>query len=700
MTTSTKLNAPFFPERIPLALRQRPRWAPWRAKASRSRPGKWDKIPCHPAGHGISTAKPDRWASFDDAVGAVRSQPGRFAGVGFCCTGLSDLVFIDLDRCVENGEPAPWAAQVVAEVGGYAELSPSGTGVRIVAAGAVPRDWCNHEQGIEVYAGHAARFLTITGVALPGSPENVVAARSGALAALSERYERQAHAVQPATAAQQVPGLADDAPEPADLDLPPAVRDFLDDGTTAGGDRSAMLRRAAGALVRAGLDGAQALTVLVNSAPAFGVALDHRRQDPDNAIRYLWDHHVTKAIAVGGSAVAASEDFDDVNDAPAAAKHKQYTLSSLLELELGDPVWWWDGYMPGGEVTLLAAHGAAGKSTLALQLACAIATGRPFLGRATRRGRVLFFSGEDPVESPHFQARVRRVLNASGVDPVEVGDRLRIEDATADPALSREVRTDAGRVAIPARGYAELREAIKAHRADVVIVDNASDTFEGDEIARAQVRAFVRSLATLVRAAGGAVLLLSHVNKTSAKGTDGDGEGYSGSTAWHNSVRSRLHLREVENKARTPDVRLLELLHGKSSHGVKLPPLALTWRKDGVPELAADADTRPDAELRRLVRVIAEFTSRGERVPAAVTGPNTARAVLGRHAPADLRDLLRDGERRGWLVRVEVNDKTTDYKPRQSWEATPEGRKNAAPAGGTPSDLSAPAGAADGAFGP
>jgi len=39
-------------------------------------------------------------------------------------------------------------------------------------------------------------------------------------------------------------------------------------------------------------------------------------------------------------------------------------------------------------------------------MACAFADGRPFIGKATRRGRVLFFSAEDPAEL--LRRRLRR----------------------------------------------------------------------------------------------------------------------------------------------------------------------------------------------------------------------------------------------------------------------------------------------------
>ena len=43
------------------------------------------------------------------------------------------------------------------------EVSPSGSGLRILALGKFHTDWNNHDIGIEVYSGHTPRFLTITG---------------------------------------------------------------------------------------------------------------------------------------------------------------------------------------------------------------------------------------------------------------------------------------------------------------------------------------------------------------------------------------------------------------------------------------------------------------------------------------------------------------------------------------------------------
>jgi hypothetical protein len=77
-------------------------------------------------------------------------------------------------------------------------------------------------------------------------------------------------------------------------------------------------------------------------------------------------------------------------------------------------------------------------------------------------------------------------------------------------------------------------------KAKLVIVDNASDSFGGNEIVRAEVRAFLAALRRIGVKCGGAVLTLLHVNRATASAGGRTSEFYSGSTAWNNSARARI----------------------------------------------------------------------------------------------------------------------------------------------------------------
>ena len=75
-----------------------------------------------------------------------------------------------------------------------------------------------------------------------------------------------------------------------------------------------------------------------------------------------------------------------------------------------------ESYVPEDGSTVLAADGGAGKSTLALFLCAAVGTGTPFLGLATRAGRVAFLDYET---SARQQARRLRLI-ACGLELSEI----------------------------------------------------------------------------------------------------------------------------------------------------------------------------------------------------------------------------------------------------------------------------------------
>lgn len=358
---------------------------------------------------------------------------------------------------------------------------------------------------------------------------------------------------------------------------------------------------------------------------------------------------------------------------------KVVSLAHLGALAPTQQEWFWAGLMPAGHLTYLGGHGGAGKSTLGLMLACCIATGRACLGKPTKAARVLFFSGEDPEDL--VLRRLDRICRVLEMDREHLRERLHVIDATDfDPVLFFERRVDGMRAGTTTPTYAALAEYVEQHEIDVLFVDNASDTFEADEINRALVRAFIRALVRLVRPRNGAVTLMAHVDKgtsRAARAGASNVEAYSGSTAWHNSARSRLFLLETGPGA-------FELQHQKSNLGPKQDPIALEWPHDGLLQvvpgaggggfLQGMADT---ADTRALLVLIHEFYGRGEFVATATQSRHHAAALLAdegaypKRKPKEVFGLLRDAERKKWLARERYRD--ANRKEHERWVLTPEG---------------------------
>lgn len=107
------------------------------------------------------------WSTFDQAVAAFNANK-LFSGIGFVFTRDDVYTGIDVDDCrnPDTGELADWAQSIMLGLDSYAEVSPSGTGIKIIVRGAAPGIETRRNK-VEIYS--TARYFTITGnVLLPG----------------------------------------------------------------------------------------------------------------------------------------------------------------------------------------------------------------------------------------------------------------------------------------------------------------------------------------------------------------------------------------------------------------------------------------------------------------------------------------------------------------------------------------------------
>jgi RecA-family ATPase len=164
--------------------------------------------------------------------------------------------------------------------------------------------------------------------------------------------------------------------------------------------------------------------------------------------------------------------------------------------------------------------------------------------------------------------------------------------------------------------------------AKVLVIDGASDAYGASEIVRRHVRYYIRALRRLVPQ-DGACLLLAHVDKSTAKNAETT-QGYSGSTAWNNSVRARWYLRSEGEDGGL----LLELV--KANHAVAGAQIRLRWDPVAMLYVADAAPTeggmvkgiRERQEREGIVAALKACSAAGEYVPAATSGRRTAFNVL------------------------------------------------------------------------
>lgn len=327
-------------------------------------------------------------------------------------------------------------------------------------------------------------------------------------------------------------------------------------------------------------------------------------------------------------------------------------------------------WLPEGEVTLCAGHGGAGKSYFALIVAVHVALGRPLALLKVTQRRVLFFSAED--DADELLRRLARICRVLGVNQSELEGWLHLLDVSdLDPTLYRPALNGSSQTQTMER-LDELVQYVQRHNIGLTVIDNASDTYDGKEIERAQVRAFIRGLRQKIARPNRAVLLLAHVSKSAAvnkRNGHAENEDYSGSTAWHNSVRSRLSLDSEK------DGRII-IKHMKANKGPKAADVQFEWR-DGAP-IPADATDLPGAQLTAaahreaqerqdqadkaaLLALVKDFDRRGERLPTTGQGPaNTFKTLKScpTFPPGVTKDrlaaLMRGLEQDGQIYRTDI----------------------------------------------
>ena len=167
-------------------LKSHPHWVAWRYE-DRGGP-KPTKPPIDP--HTGGYAKSDdsaTWGTYEQAT--KRAKSGGLPGAGFMLgENDGDLTGYDLDNCrnPKTGWIKPWAREILSLGETYAEVSPSGTGIRVIARGKTDKSFKYDPASVEVYRD--GRYLTITGEHLEGTPDTINPAPR-TLAACQERVK-------------------------------------------------------------------------------------------------------------------------------------------------------------------------------------------------------------------------------------------------------------------------------------------------------------------------------------------------------------------------------------------------------------------------------------------------------------------------------------------------------------------------------
>lgn len=192
--------------------------------------------------------------------------------------------------------------------------------------------------------------------------------------------------------------------------------------------------------------------------------------------------------------------------APDSAGDQRYRLVNWQEAFEGSTHqadWLCAPLLERGRAVALFSPAKTGKSLLVLEIAAALATGRPVLGNPARAAiRVLYVDLENT--SADFVLR----LTAMGYGAADLSNLYYLSFPKLPPLDT-------------AQGGAELVGLALSLGADLVVLDTVSRVLQGDEESSTGIRAMYRHVVMPLKAAGVALLRLDHSGKDVARGQRG-----------------------------------------------------------------------------------------------------------------------------------------------------------------------------------
>lgn len=625
-----------------------PQWVPWKWWLNKQ--GKWTKPPFRPnePSRMGDVTDPTTWGDYATAVSLV--EQGLADGIGFILTN-TEFAALDPDDCrdPDTEEIDPAAQDIINWCQTYTEVSPSGTGLRIIGRGkgfSVNNKFAQIK--LEVYR-NAERYITITGLQLSDTP-SLLADIDPQIDAIVRQYD-QPSPPPDSSAKPNGNGHAGDATstvhrgeegggfEELWARCDPELQHDIRRPPLANEDRSSRACSVINRLIYRGFTDAD-IEVLYHAYPNGAFA------------RYTGVHSGDTQLAGELRRLRPEvERFREKQEAERRKKDEEaereraskfFSASALHGVPVPKRDWIVPGLIPCDTVTLLSGDGGSGKSLLLKQLCVSTALGRLWLNQLVKPGCALFITAEDEKDELH-----RRLWDICVSEQVELDalSNFHLRSLAGEDALLATLHDQRSSKLSPTKLFAEIEAYVAAGRPHLVVLDTLADIFPGNENDRGQARHFIGLLRGLALRQHCAVVVPSHPSLSGMN----SGTGTSGVTAWGNSVRSRLYLRRVyagdKGEPLTepdPDLRILETK--KANYG-RIGGEIRMWWQNGVfvPEMTLEEEqnkkekpwlSRPTAQAEQVfLDLFKLFTGQGRRLNSQ-SGVNYAPAVFAKHPDA------------------------------------------------------------------
>ncbi len=265
------------------------------------------------------------------------------------------------------------------------------------------------------------------------------------------------------------------------------------------------------------------------------------------------------AVKIGASvALPPRSDGTDWNDAAAAGHNINDLLinkilrgeitvipEELLRAEPPHVEIIVEGLVPRNAAMLLVGIGGAGKTSMLLSLACAIATGETWCGRRVTQGRTLFVTAEDraarlqrrlqsylrSAASPYKQWHMQDISNGLLIYDLSRSSNYLVKQGIAGPEITDVMH--------------DVRLAISANTGVSMVILDPAALFVANENDNAMMAAVMRELNGLADDTGTTILFSSHTSKAAAREGIADAHAARGASALGDNGRGTFVLRDA-----------------------------------------------------------------------------------------------------------------------------------------------------------
>ena len=625
------------------------RWVLWRWV---ERPHGPTKVPYQPSGVPASSTDPSTWSTLAELANAV-----GYSGVGIMLTG-DGLGGIDLDHCRDRdtGHIDKWALEVIRDFASYAEISPSGTGIKILAAGAPAQlpgsKW--YPEGVEQKpegVPHAdifvdRRFFTITRRLLDNVPDEIVDCGE-----LDGPWDRLVYRIGSQRQVALKPSLELPAATTMDEALLARMRAVSrvwarwERGTEGGRDRSANDAALATAMSAAEFTHAEIRAALEHYA--LGQIGSGKIQGPEaeRQIRRLLElaethrpedaathpDEISNLAYAVGEGLAIAQRSQRLQEEQARAVERRLPLLTMAQMSIADLIdteppereWIIDDVLPLGVTGTISAAGGTGKSWSMIGLAVAMGMGIDFWGLGVPRpGGVLILSAED--DRYEFHRRLHAILTyvaeRTGEIPTTLADRIAFADRVGEKNLLTAVQD--GQISRTDLGDRIVATAQQVPDCKLIIADPLSRFRGGSANGEEEATRFVEALEYVRKETGCTIIVPSHTGKDAGRTRDGSQHAVRGSSALVDGMRWVATLMTMSNEeakqrqmALEDAKRWVRMEIPKNNYAPPFDPIWLYRSPSGVLVRQDPADTsqivesvtKADKEYDRVLKLITHY---------------------------------------------------------------------------------------------